>query len=82
MNTDGILERAGEKGSNNKQAAAAKNLAILKYEILLNRDSVNYSEVRHRVFKGANEQIGKALGEISKEEYIKLDLAALKKLHR
>ncbi len=42
---------------------------ILKNEILLNRDSVNYSEVRHIVLKGTNELIGKALGEISKEDY-------------
>ena len=36
---------------------------------LLNRDSTNYTEVRHIVLKGTNEQIGKALGGIAQEDY-------------
>jgi hypothetical protein len=42
---------------------------ILKNEILLKRDSTNYTEVRHIVLKGTNEQIGKALGEIAQKDY-------------
>ncbi len=60
---------ARAKGSNNRQAAADKNPVVLKNEILLNRDSSSYTEVRHIVLKGTNEDIGKALGEISKEDY-------------
>jgi predicted choloylglycine hydrolase len=46
-----------------------KNPAILKNEVLQNRDSANYTEVRHIVLKGSNEQIGEALGEIAREDY-------------
>ena len=42
---------------------------ILKKGILLKEDSDNYIEVRHIVLKGTNEEIGKAMGEISKEDY-------------
>lgn len=42
---------------------------ILKNEVLLNRDASNYTELRHIVLKGTNEQIGEALGEIAKEDY-------------
>jgi hypothetical protein len=47
----------------------SKDSVILKKGILLKEDSDNYSEVRHIVLKGTNEEIGKALGEISKEDY-------------
>jgi len=59
----------GTKISNSSLITAAVNPVILKNEVLLNRDSTNYTEVRHIVLKGTNEQIGKALGEISKEYY-------------
>jgi len=69
VNTNNLLESAGVKSSKNRQITTTKNPAVLKNEILLNRDSLNYSEVRHIVLKGTNEQISKALGEISKEDY-------------
>jgi len=52
-----------------KALAPADNPAILKNEILLERDGSNYSEVRHMVLKGTNEQIGRALAEISQKDY-------------
>lgn len=47
----------------------SKNPAILKNEVLLKGDADNYTELRHIVLKGTNEQIGEALGEIAKENY-------------
>lgn len=47
----------------------SKNPVILKNEVLLNRDTNNYTELRHIVLKGTNEQIGHALGEIAIEDY-------------
>jgi len=45
------------------------NPVILKNEVLLNKDDMNYTELRHIILKGTNEQIGKALGEISQKDY-------------
>lgn len=47
----------------------SKNPVILKNEVLLDRDINNYTELRHIVLKGTNEQIGEALGEIAIEDY-------------
>jgi len=56
------MDNIGVKQSSN-------NPAILKNEVLLNRDASNYTELRHIVLKGTNEQIGEAMGEIAKEDY-------------
>lgn len=69
VNANSFLENAGKNSSNSRQVAATRNPAVLKNDILLNRDSYSYSEVRHIILKGTNEQIGKALGEISKKDY-------------
>lgn len=63
------LADTGLKLANNSIAAASDNPAILKNEVILNQDNANYTEVRHVVLKGTNEQIGKALGQIAKEDY-------------
>ncbi len=47
----------------------SNNPVVLRNEVLLNRDAGNYTKLRHIVLKGTNEQIGKALGEIAKEDY-------------
>lgn len=52
-----------------KALVPADNPVILKNEILLERDGSNYSEVRHIVLKGTDEQIGRALAEISQKDY-------------
>ncbi len=59
----------GNETSNNGIVAVAENPVILKDEVLQNRDSANYTEVRHIVLKGTDEQIGKALGEIARKDY-------------
>lgn len=57
------------KTTNSSIAAISQSPIILKNYVLLNRDSTNYTEVRHIVLKGTNEQIGKALGGIAQEDY-------------
>lgn len=55
--------------SGNSIIASTENPVIVKNEVLLKKDSVNYTELRHIILKGTNEQIGKALGEIAREDY-------------
>ena len=50
------------KTSNSNITVAVDNSVILKNEVILNRDSTNYTEVRHIFLKGINEQISRALG--------------------
>ena len=59
----------GNETSNNGIVAVAENPVILRNEVLQNRDSANYTEVRHIVLKGTNEQIGQAMGEIARKDY-------------
>jgi hypothetical protein len=68
LGTSAIAD-TGAKISNSVLVSTALNPVILKNEVLLNRDSTNYTEVRHIVLKGTNEQIGKVLGEIAQEDY-------------
>ncbi|MFB3764679.1 MAG: C45 family autoproteolytic acyltransferase/hydrolase [Methanotrichaceae archaeon] len=63
------IAASGGMNSNNSIIAATENPVILKNEVLLNRDSINYTEMRHIILRGTNEQIGKALGEIAMEDY-------------
>jgi len=59
----------GGDASNTSLVSATENSVIMKNEVLLNKDSANYTELRHIVLKGTNEQIGKAIGEISQKDY-------------
>ena len=58
-----------EPEAGTKALTPADNPTVLKNEILLERDGNNYSEVRHIALKGTNEQIGRALAEISQKDY-------------
>lgn len=74
LSCNSALNETIETKYNNRLIVAANNPVILKNEIILERDSTNYTEVRHIVLKGTNEQIGKALGEIGQKYYdIKLN---------
>ena len=42
---------------------------ILKNDVLLEKGAKSYMQVRHIVLKGANEDIGEALGKIAKDDY-------------
>jgi len=59
----------GGDASNTSLVSATENPVIVKNEVLLNKDSANYTELRYIVLKGTNEQIGKAIGEISQKDY-------------
>ncbi|NPV63259.1 MAG: linear amide C-N hydrolase [Methanotrichaceae archaeon] len=63
------MANATGKTSDKNIITATEDPVILKNDVLQNRDSVNYTELRHIVLKGTNEQIGKALGEIARENY-------------
>ncbi|MDD1752223.1 MAG: C45 family autoproteolytic acyltransferase/hydrolase [Methanotrichaceae archaeon] len=63
------MANAEGKTSGNSIIASTENPVIVKNAVLLKKDSVNYTELRHIVLKGTNEQIGKALGEIAREDY-------------
>ena len=45
------------------------NKVILKNEVILEKQSDTYMEVRHIVLKGSNEEIGKALADIAQKDY-------------
>lgn len=59
----------GGAESNTSLVSATENPVIVKNVVLLNKDSTNYTELRHIVLRGTNEQIGKAIGEISQKDY-------------
>jgi predicted choloylglycine hydrolase len=64
-----IASDIGGDVSNESLVLATENPVVLKNEVLLNKDSTNYTELRHIVLKGTNEEIGKAIGEISQKYY-------------
>ncbi len=43
------------KTSGNSITASTENPVIVKNEVLLKKDSVNYTELRHIILKGTNE---------------------------
>ena len=64
-----VMAEAGGETSNSSIVVSTENPVILKNEVLQNRDNANYTELRHIILKGTNEQIGKALGEIARKDY-------------
>ena len=52
----------------------AHKSALIKDEIILPRGPGEHMEIRHIIFKGTNEEIGQAMGEVARKDYGELKL--------